>query len=192
MVPQNIVSVDGGTPITGDLLNTYVQTVSTFADLRDFNGVAGMQVLVLGGFAVNDGLQGGFYWNAGAINPVDDDANTIVPFGAGQGCWSRISGAGAVSMVIPSDGDTLTATVGLAGYILDPVAALNTLTINLPPTPSDQQTFEVSTTQDITALTANAPGGVSVMGGDGKTLAANGGQAWRYIGGSTRTWFRRY
>lgn len=87
--PFNTVYVDGGAPITGDGLNTFVQTCDTFDTLRSFIGTDGMQVSVLGKAAAGDGDGGGFYWNATATGP-DDDLNVIIPTAASGGGWIRL------------------------------------------------------------------------------------------------------
>ena len=91
----------------------------------------------------------------------------------------------------PTDGATVTATVGLAALVLEPAAPLATLTVVLPPTPDDGQVFELSTTQDISALTVDGAAGDSVIGSSVGVLAQNGGASWRYRKSNT-TWYRRY
>jgi hypothetical protein len=61
----------------------------------------------------------------------------------------------------------------------------------MPPSPGDGQVFEVSTTQDITAFEAQAPGGAGVAGGGPFVLAGNGGVGWRYVALNT-FWYRRF
>lgn len=85
--PQLTISQQGTGIVSADLLNTYEQTCDTFADLRNFTGVSGMQVYARGGAAIADGLQGVFYWNASVSNPVDNNATIIVPNGSVQGAW---------------------------------------------------------------------------------------------------------
>ena len=82
--------VQGQSVVTGDNLNTFAQTCDTFADLRSFIGLTGVQVYTRGGAAINDGLQGFFYW-AENSTAADDNVNTIVPNGAAsQGRWIRV------------------------------------------------------------------------------------------------------
>lgn len=89
--PENTVYADGGAPVTGDGLNTFVQTVFTVSDLRAFVGVPGMQVIIQGTTAAGDGGQGVFWWNATGTAPDDNGATTVVPSGAGEGIWSRLA-----------------------------------------------------------------------------------------------------
>lgn len=90
-VPALTVSVQGQGSVGANQLNTYAQTCNTFADLRTFTGISGVEIEVRGGNSVADGLQGRFYWNATIANPVDDNTNTIVPNGAVLGAWSRLT-----------------------------------------------------------------------------------------------------
>ncbi len=92
---------------------------------------------------------------------------------------------------VPLTGDTITATQGLGAIHIDPAGAIAALSLVLPPSPVDGQVFEVSTSQDITALTVTAPGGTTVVGVTGNVLAASGGSSWRYDL-SRDEWFPRY
>jgi hypothetical protein len=86
---QNSVSVNGVGVVLDTLLNAFVQTDQTAAQLRGFVGITGMAVLLQGISAPGDGAGGMFYWNVGTAF-VDDNNNTIVPYGAvGQGAWLR-------------------------------------------------------------------------------------------------------
>jgi hypothetical protein len=93
--------------------------------------------------------------------------------------------------VQPVTGDTLTAAEDQAAYVIDPAAALNDLTVVLPPGPSDGAIFEVSTTQDINNFSAQAPGGAGVFGTFPIVLAENSGISWRYVALQS-FWFRRF
>lgn len=88
-VPSLAVQVQGQGSVSADNLNTYAQTTNLVTDLRSFIGITGIEVLVRGLAAVNDGSGGIFYWNAGGVGP-DDGVNTIVPNGAATGVWSRL------------------------------------------------------------------------------------------------------
>lgn len=90
-VPENNVFVDGGAPVDGDALNTFVQTCNTMADLRAFIGTSGMQVSVLGQNAVNDGNGGTFYWNATGTAPDDNGISVVLPSGSVEGEWVRVA-----------------------------------------------------------------------------------------------------
>lgn len=90
--PALFVQQPGIGAVSADNLNTYMQTCDNAAQLRAFTGNIGVQVFMRGTSAPNDGGQGTFWWNYTATSPVDDNGvTTIVPYGAGQGCWSRIS-----------------------------------------------------------------------------------------------------
>jgi hypothetical protein len=83
--------VDGTTAVTGDELNTFVQSCDTLADLRTFTGTAGIEVQVRGAAAANDGGQGMFYWDGNSV-AADNNSTVIVPYGTnGGGAWIRQS-----------------------------------------------------------------------------------------------------
>jgi len=86
--PQLTAYRQGQGVVSGDQLNTFESTCDTFADLRAFIGVPGLQVWARGGGAVNDGQGGPFYWNANGT--ADDGTNNIKPTGAALGCWTRL------------------------------------------------------------------------------------------------------
>ena len=88
-VPTNGVANSGTGVVTGDQLNTYLQTDQTAAQLRAFVGTTGMEVALQGVTAPGDGWAGSFFWNVGSF--TDDGYNTIVPPAAtGRGAWIRI------------------------------------------------------------------------------------------------------
>ena len=93
--------------------------------------------------------------------------------------------------VQPGDGSTVAATAGLAALLLEPAAALPSLTVVVPPTPEDGQVFEVSTTADISSFTVSAPVGALILGGGPFVFAQNGGASWRFRE-ENLTWYRRY
>lgn len=85
----------------------------------------------------------------------------------------------------PSTGDTVSMTG--TWLILTPVSTLATLTIELPATPSDQQSISVNSTQVVTALTVD--GGDSTLIGMPTSLGSSGGFTARYDAVNT-TWYR--
>ena len=99
--PSLSVQVDGGPPVTGDNFNTYEQTCDTPSDLRNFNGVQGIQVYMRGYNSPGDGGQGPFYWNVNGTAVDDNGVTTIVPFGNTVGCWTRLSGVALASNYVP-------------------------------------------------------------------------------------------
>lgn len=105
-VPTNAIYADGGPPLTGDGLNTFVQTVDTFPTLRSFIGVDGMQVSVGGQASVGDGKGGSFYFNSSST-ATDDNLTVIVPNG-GVGAWLRLPITVGVSGLSSADGATAT------------------------------------------------------------------------------------
>ncbi len=87
--PLPTVNVQGVGAVSADNLNTYVQTVATFAQLRTFSALGDMCVSVLGGAAEGDGLGGLFYYSS-TSTAADNGASVIVPAGASQGAWLLI------------------------------------------------------------------------------------------------------
>lgn len=90
--PAPAVQQPGIGAVSADQLNTYVQTVLNFAQLRTFPALANMSVYVLGGVSASDGLQGIFYYVSSGTY-TDDGTTTIVPYGAIQGAWLKESSA---------------------------------------------------------------------------------------------------
>ena len=69
--------------------NTATYTYDTFSDLRLTVGDVSASITVLGGFAINDGLQGKFYYDTSSVL-ADDDLNVIKPTAiTGSGRWIR-------------------------------------------------------------------------------------------------------
>lgn len=81
----------GGNPVNADGFNTFTQSCDVFADLRAFVGTDGIQVFARGKTTVDDGSQGYFYWDTSQVAPVDDNDDTIVPYGSSGACWTRIT-----------------------------------------------------------------------------------------------------
>lgn len=88
-VPSLAAYQNGINVISGDNLNTFVQTCNNSSTLRAFTGTANMTVNLLGISAPNDGSGGAFWWNSASTAP-DDNYNVIVPPGAASGAWNRV------------------------------------------------------------------------------------------------------
>lgn len=88
-VPALAVYQSGPVAVTGDNLNTFVQTAQTANQLRTITGLPGMAVLLQGISAAGDGLGGFFYWNV-AATATDDNSDTLVPYGTYPGAWLRL------------------------------------------------------------------------------------------------------
>lgn len=100
--PALAVQINGGSPVSGDNLNTYEQTCDNVAELRGFVGVTGVQVYIRGTTTANDGGQGPFYWNSTGTAPDDNGVTTIVPTGVGTngGEWTRVQFSAIGNLVI--------------------------------------------------------------------------------------------
>ena len=90
-VPSPRVYVNGDTvsPVSGDNLNTFVQTFATAAQLRTLTGVSGMEIALQGISTVADGGQGNFYWNVSST-AADDNFSVFRPTGVTVGAWIRL------------------------------------------------------------------------------------------------------
>jgi hypothetical protein len=88
--PQLTVYTNGPTAVSGDKLNTFMQTCDNSTQMRGLIGVSGIGIYARGMASANDGLGGAFGWNATSSGP-DDNLNTIVPFGAKIGAWVRVT-----------------------------------------------------------------------------------------------------
>jgi hypothetical protein len=88
--PQLTVYENGPVAVSGDNLNTFVQTAQTANQLRTITGVTGMSVLLQGITTPGDGLGGFFWWNGAATAPDDND-DTLVPIGTVPGAWLRLT-----------------------------------------------------------------------------------------------------
>ncbi len=102
-------------------------------------------------------------------------------------------GIGFTTYVIPSDGDTITATLGQGRLVMVPAGDLAAVHLVLPPTPADEGIFEVSSTKNITAFDAVGSAGDSMASSSGGpfTFGVNGGWSWIYRLADT-TWYPRY
>jgi Pectate lyase superfamily protein len=186
--PQLTVYTNGPIAVSGDQLNTFVQTAQTANQLRTLTGVSGMQISLQGIVAPNDGLGGDFYWN-GSATAADDNLDTIVPNGSVPGAWLRLSeegggGGGAVTSVVGATGAvTLTQLIagGVASSALvenETTRALNAESLLAPltspsflgdptgPTPAtNDNSTSFATTAYVTAKIASATAGVSTVVG---------------------------
>ncbi len=86
--PQTYYSGIG--EVGADGLNTFVQIVMTYAQMRSFVGLQNMVVCAIGNAAPNDGGQGHFYFNFGTY--TDNNSTVIVPTGYTGGAWLRLTG----------------------------------------------------------------------------------------------------
>ena len=129
MTTQLSKQVQGQGVVPANVLNTYVQSCDTRAQLKAFTGQTGIQVYMRGYTAPNDGGQGNFFWSSSSTGP-GDDTSVIVPYGATQGAWIRSPAPASVIII-----GTSTATGGVPDGVLyiatdGTVAASSTLTFD--------------------------------------------------------------
>lgn len=132
----NNVYVDGGPNVTGDDLNSFVQTLGAAADLRAFIGAtldngSPMVVYLSGTAATGDGGQGFFWWNPANVS-ADDNLNVIVPSGAGEGGWNRIAFAQPTTLTIAHKTANYSVTIADSGTHFDNLGAGGTVVFALP------------------------------------------------------------
>lgn len=89
--PNPAVQFAGQGVVSADQFNTFVQTVLNYAQLRTITGLANMVIVAQGTTSPNDGGQGTFYYNATSTT-ADNNTTVIVPNGATQGAWIRLTG----------------------------------------------------------------------------------------------------
>jgi hypothetical protein len=91
----------------------------------------------------------------------------------------------------PVTGATLNAGTGVGAIVIQPAGTIATLFVKTPPTPSDGQIFEISTSQTITAIAVSCPDPLDHVVVGSTMLVAGGGMSWRYHA-ADRTWYRRF
>lgn len=95
---------------------------------------------------------------------------------------------GSLQVLTPTTGSTVVVPAGMGKTILDPAGTLATLTIILPPSPVNGQTWGYSTSQVLTALTMNTSDGSTIKSPITASAAGNNNR-WVYVAAST-TWYR--
>lgn len=91
----------------------------------------------------------------------------------------------------PVNAATVTMNPGIINLILDPVAELATLTVNLPLAPLDGQVARMGSSNILAGLTVNAGTGATVSGGTAMIVFASGGLGFIYRATNTN-WYRMY
>lgn len=167
-IPSLGTYANGVNVVSGDQLNTFVQSCTNAATLRTFVGLTGMTVSLQGTASVGDGTAGLFRWNATSIAP-DDGINVIVPPAAAAGAWNRLSTSST------STGGTITGNPSQPGVPLGQVSSANsTLLIN-----------------STTALTTTAEFGLGVnltsATGKGASVPLSGNKVAGYFAASATT-----
>jgi hypothetical protein len=95
---------------------------------------------------------------------------------------------GVRSVQTPTTGFTIAAAHGVTQLVLTPAGTLATGAVTFPPTPGDNQPFELVSTQTVTALTLNTSDG-STIDSAPTTITAAAALQYRFIG-SLGIWLR--
>lgn len=177
--PQLTQYITGQGSVTGDQLNTFLQTADNLAQLRALVGTTGMQVYVRGAASINDGGQGNFYWNPSAVGP-DNNFTIIIPPAAASGGWVRLVESNAGFFYAPDVGAinalVITLTLDLSALPVGSIIIVNpahTTTITNPTLSVNGATGVVITTALGTpilvgAIVQNEP--AQLMVGPGQAL----------------------
>lgn len=146
MIPELTVYQNGVNQVSGDQLNTFVQTANNVDSLRTLIGITNMEISLQGFTTPSDGGEGMFYWNPTGTAPDDNGVNNVVPNGAILGCWTRVGSTGQSSVVnsIDSPGNTITFSSSTGAVDAD-------INLSHPNTWLVQQTIPLSTNS--TAIT---------------------------------------
>jgi len=180
--PQLTPYQQGLGSVNADGLNTFEQTCNVFNDMRAVVGVTGMQVWARGGVTINDGLQGPFYWNGTLVNPVDDNANTIVPTGSAQGAWVRnpvtaqIAGFTSTGTALLPNNDA-SESIGSANKRLATVNSVQYLLYGSASGVITLQGQSAAGTFTLTLPNTAPPGGTSYLQGNGPSSPLSWGSS---------------
>jgi len=102
--------------------------------------------------------------------------------------WQAVLTITSINFQAPATGATVTATGTETDLIIDPAAALASLTVTLFGTPADGQRIKVYFSQAITAVTINSGGGKTVKGPP--TTIPAGSSNWEFVFRATNnTWY---
>lgn len=88
-IPSNTVYANGVGAVTDANFNSIVQNAGLVSNLRNFVGINGMAVQLLGSAAFGDGTNGQFYFDSSST-ANDDGQNVIAPNGLLTGRWLRL------------------------------------------------------------------------------------------------------
>lgn len=187
-VPANSVWFPGIGSVPADQLNTYVQTVLNYAQLRTFTGQTYMLVNVLGAVSPADGGQGLFWYNASST-AADNNTTVIVPSGAVMGAWlyiPPISAAQVSSVRYVTTGTADAATSADSLIVWTSAAAADKSEILPAPTTQGRQ----FTIKDGRGNSATYPINVSAVSGvfDGATMVDTPFAALTFTADGVNTW----
>lgn len=88
----------------------------------------------------------------------------------------------------PLAGETITTLEGERRRLLDPAGILATLTLVLPPNPTDGNFYDLITSKEVTVMTITAPGGASISNGAPFLFAGDTSVELLYRAANT-TWY---
>jgi hypothetical protein len=117
-IPLPAVSQRGVGAVSADLLNSFVQNVSSLAQLRGLVGLTGMVIYLQGTVSPSDGGQGFYVYNASST-ATDNGTTVIKPTSVTNGRWLYIITAGGNYSNVSSFGyvDPTGITDSSAGFL---------------------------------------------------------------------------
>lgn len=98
--PSLTVYQNGVNQVSGDGLNTFVQSSDSVTTLRGFIGTPGMEIELQGFSLPGDGGQGPFYWNASSTATDDSGVTVVKPNASTTGRWIRIGSVAGQNSII--------------------------------------------------------------------------------------------
>lgn len=99
--------------------------------------------------------------------------------------WKRTQNYNVYDYAIVTDGESYTAPDSVDSSVLEPTSGLLTLTVALPPTPQDRDTYTLTSTQNVATLTVTSSYTVQAAPAG---LTANTAVMWRFRQANT-TWY---
>lgn len=103
--------------------------------------------------------------------------------------WTEATPVAPVTQLTPLTGFTYNVPDGVQHLLITPAGTIAAGTVSLPPNPSDNFVFNVSSSQTITALTVTAQSGRTIYGAP-TTIGAAAPFEYRY-NQAQNAWFRR-
>jgi hypothetical protein len=182
--PLPTVFVQGQGVASADQLNTPVQTVASFAQLRTFTALDDMCVMVLGGAAEGDGYQG-LFWYDSTSTAVDNSATAITPTGAAQGAWLLLppgsQSPGAFATLSVSGAATIGGNLSVGGTLT--TAGVATFQSNVLMTGTGEAQIPAGTT----AQRPSSPSAGMIRYNTSLAIFEGYGSSWLSLGASVVT-----
>lgn len=167
-----VASVSFGSLSVGQVITgSSVVTGTTIVGLGTGTGGAGNYVVSPGQVALSQLMSAGPGGAAPPAPPAPFVPPPLTPYAFAQ----------------PLNGATVMVGAGSVGLLMAPAGELSTLTVVLPPNPSDGWVFRLSTTNPIDALSVSSSDGSTVTNSS-LTMGPSSAASWKYRLANT-TWY---